>query len=185
MIVSVPSKCGWQRFYGTLVKKAGIARNILPNHGDDQHADEFKRRVLIVRDPLDRTVSQYYYVKYANRKWVRLNEHFKTFYRFTKFLTTEERNRSFMFQPLHEFVENFDPHLIIEQERIEERWEEAFPKDILPIYQKTSKHGTPTRRPIEETISKVHPDFIDYLKVEYGYLKDYYSIRKHKKVLGL
>lgn len=181
-LISVPPKCGWMGLKSCLLRN-NWAVNINPQHGREQHTG-YDKRVLVVRDPLARSVSMFWYIQQANSKWAHLNDpHLKNFYSFSKFLGTYQGKVTFMFHTIDTFVKEFEPHLIIPQEKIEDRWEEFLLPEYLPFYRKTKKHATRARKTLEQTIKKVHPSFIPWLEKQYDSLGDLYDKKARLAVL--
>lgn len=180
VLLAIPPKCGYQGLLNTLVFHLKIATKVLPEHGWTIHP-EYSKRVLFIRDPLERWISYYWFIK--TQQSSKATRHYDTFYKFTKYLTNYKGN-AIQAVGLHRW-EEFEPSLIIRQEDIEEQWENIFPVGTLGRYQKTSKHPTKKRRSIVQTLthSGVFPGFINLLSEEYRFLKDHYSFLHTKNTL--
>jgi hypothetical protein len=160
----------------TLVTQEKIGQSVYAKH-DWKQVPKF-RRLLIVRNPLDRWTSTYWWIKgtgtyqgYAPK----INPYMEDFENFTRFIT-EKRSSSFVFQSLDKYVKQFCPDEIIPLENLGADWSRWFPKSVQETYAKACPHATRHRLSTALTAKFPLPrDFESLIQREVSSLGDLYS----------
>ncbi len=174
LLIATPSKCGSERLIKTLTR-TGLAVHIPEKHGWRQE-DGYGCRALLVRDPLERWVSTYWWIKstptlQGYRQLAKVMSSFKTF---TEWLA-QRASRSYVFQPLTRYIEEFNPERFIPLERLMVNWDDWLPSTALGVYRATVPHKTRGRLLTTETVDEgVALAFRSLLAAEYATLAAVY-----------
>lgn len=167
-MITIPCKCGWQGMVNLLVNRIKVATIVNPHHGWNYVPGDFYR-VLLVREPLERWVSYFWFMK--NHRSSMCGPQFDSFYKFSRMIG-QYKGISAVKQPLY-IYENSKPDLVVPQEMINNLWSKFLPMDWLEVYNKTAKHVTKDRMSVEDTVNQMDTAFKDNLVLEYKFLLKY------------
>lgn len=181
-LICNPSKCGTERLVRTLVPEFGHTNK--EKHGWT-HLEGYEKYVLIVRDPLERWVSTYWWIKgtgtYQGYRSL-ISPYMKSFHDFGQFVAMR-RSKSFVFNTLDDYIERFKPDVIQRLEDLEESWPEYLPPEAHQIYLEATTHKTRHRKTTEETINEgeLSTSFIELIGKEYCALNGRYGLFNHPR----
>lgn len=179
MLVSMPTKCGTERLKSTLVRKVQVACEMPEDHGLRRYAG-FDNYLLLVRDPLERWVSTFWWLKSTEK-----NQGFQGIVegvldRFSDFaaLVATRPSKAFVFKTLDEYVREFNPTRLCPLETLVDRWGEYFDPSWRDAYLSATPHKTRGKVPLEKTVKKLPAAFVRMLNAEYDALGGAYATRK-------
>ena len=175
VLICNPSKCGTERLVRTLVPE--FAYKVREKHGWS-HVPGYEKYVLMVRDPLERWVSTYWWIKnsgtYQGYRAI-IGPYMKCFGDFTKFIASR-KSQSFVFNSLDEYHLRFDCTDVQKLEDLEDSWPGYLPQEAYQTYMGATAHKTRDRKSVEETLAgqTLSPQFLDIIRTEYLVLRDHY-----------
>lgn len=173
-LIAMPTKCGTERLKSTLVKKAKVAIELKHDHGWIQYSG-YEQRMLLVRDPMERWVSTYWWLKSteANQGFKHIvGDCLESFYAFAALVSTQPSN-AYVFQPLCKYVDEFEPHRLQPLETILMDWNKVFGRKLKETYVNTAPHKTRDRKSYNDTVKKLPKSFLSYVEMEYDALQIY------------
>lgn len=187
-IMSLPSKCGSSRFYYMQEKYPKFAKRLGDWHGGDGTGDHeenlkrFKTRLLLLRDPLNRMVSTFWFMltqepgKSKRFDWWQKQD-FNAFSEWVLDHRANAERRLAMLRPLRKYYNHFKPTHLILLEEVDNIWP-FVGHQWMEIYYSTRKRATTRRKSVKETVrKKLVPRFKDWLLEDYHTL-DVYEIPK-------
>lgn len=170
-LLATPTRCGSERLRGTLIRRLKVAIQLPHDHGWKKY-EQARKRILIVREPLERWASTYHLLKsndHSHGFGYVVKDRMGSFSSFAKLLT-EEKSRAYIFQPLWKWVENFEPTRIQPVEDIIDDWDKILNPEWLTTYLETSPHASKNRKTVDELVKKVPRAFIEFIERDYDVL---------------
>lgn len=113
-VICTPTKTGTYSLEGTLIDRANVAYKIVPRHSTHWPVHEGEERILIVRHPLDRWASMYWFIKKETGKGIWGEKHSSDINTFCEWWATQ--NNFMWTYNLSRNCELFKPDLVFRQE---------------------------------------------------------------------
>lgn len=165
-VVTVPAKCGLMKLQYCLVNRLKVAEVIPPSHGFEREpAEGYKRRILFIRDPITRTVSQLRYARQLDVKVAR--GHVGDIDAFVEFIVSG-KSKAYLFTPQATYIEHFKAHKVC---RMNEDW--PFKEKWWAIYKSCANHET--KGPEVKLPKRFAKATREYFESEYAALEAWYQ----------
>lgn len=189
-VMAMPSKCGSSGMYN-LQKATNFCRAVGAWHGgykmdfkERNIVETCKARLLLVREPLSRLVSLYWFIinehyqeftrKCLGLPWFSLGkqgDHTTAFNLFCEWLPSSEAQRHRMFWLFSGYVNRFKPTRLIRMETDLERFlRKEGGKELSKVYSTVGRNQG-RGKPIEETVGSLSDRAVSVLLGEYCSLK--------------